>query len=180
MAMVSVSDRAWEVIENNDTKNYYLNLASYGKSLKKKTTPFTPSVSLIYGLRVAIQELLEEGLENRLRHYRRMSGACRAAVKGMNLNLLPPEEVASNTLTAIMAPVGVRADDIRKGVKENGYAFAGGQEHLKGKVFRIGHIGNLTEEDLVSVLGVLEKVLGEMGHDFDANSGVKAAEEFLK
>jgi len=180
MAMVSVSDRAWEVIENNDTKNYYLNLASYGKSLKKKTTPFTPSVSLIYGLRAAIQELLEEGLENRLRHYRRMAGACRAAVKGMNLNLLPPEEVASNTLTAILAPEGVSADDIRKGVKENRYAFAGGQEHLKGKVFRIGHIGNLTEEDLVSALGVLEKVLGEMGHDFEAGSGVKAAEEFLK
>ncbi len=179
LAMVSVSPRAWEVIENNDTKNYYLDLASYGKSLRKKTTPFTPSVTLIYGLKAALEELKEEGLENTINHHRRMAVACRAAVKAMNLSLLPPEEVASNTVTAILAPEGVDADAIRKGVKENGYAFAGGQEHLKGKIFRIGHMGNIGEGDLLSALGVLEKVLGQLGHNLEEGSGVKAAEDTL-
>ncbi len=180
LAFVSVSERAWGVMEKNNIKNYYLDLASYRKSLKKKTTPFTPSVSLIYGLRAALEELREEGLENRIRRYRKTAGACRAAVKAMDLRLLPREEVASNTITAILAPNGMDADAIRKKVKEeHGYALAGGQDELKGKIFRIGHMGNVNEKDLLSVIAGLEKVLEGLGHNLNAGNGVKAAEKIL-
>ncbi|MFQ5815842.1 MAG: pyridoxal-phosphate-dependent aminotransferase family protein [Candidatus Hydrothermarchaeaceae archaeon] len=179
LAMVSVSERSWEVVEKNRTKNYYLNLASYEKSLQKRTTPFTPSVSLIFGLRAALEDLKEEGLENRIRRHRRTARACRAGVKAMNLSLLPSEEVASSTLTAILAPEGINADTIRKKVKEHGYAFAGGQEHLKGRVFRIGHMGNIDGRDLLSALDSLEKVLGNLGHEFESGSGVRAAKDVL-
>lgn len=180
LAFVSVSDKAWEVIEKNETKNYYLNLASYRKSLQKKTTPFTPSVSLIYGLRAAIEELKEEGLENRIKRYRRTAKACRAAVKAMNLSLLPREQVASNTITAILSPNGLDEGVIRKKVKEGyGYALAGGQDELKGKMFRIGHMGNIDEDDLLSALAGLEKVLKELGHDLKLGEGVEAANKML-
>jgi aspartate aminotransferase-like enzyme len=179
LAMVSVSERAWEVIAENKTKNYYLNLASYRKSLEKQTTPFTPSVSLIYGLKAALEELEEEGLENRIERHRRMARACRAAARAMNLSLLASEEVASNTVTAILAPGDISADTIRMEIKERGYAFAGGQEHLKGRIFRIGHMGNISEGDLLSALGILEDVLRELGHDLEAGSGVEAADNIL-
>ncbi len=180
LAFVSVSDRAWEVIEKNEIKNYYLNLASYRKSLQKKTTPFTPSVSLIYGLRTALEELKEEGLENRIKRYRRTSKACRAAVKAMNLSLLPREEVASNTITAILTPKGMDEGAIRKKVKdEYGYALAGGQDELKGKTFRIGHMGNIDENDLLAAIAGLEKVLKELGHNLKVGDGVNAAKKIL-
>ncbi len=180
LAFVSVSDRAWEVIEKNGIKNYYLNLAAYRKSLKKKTTPFTPSVSLIFGLRAALEELREEGLENRIRRYRKTAKACRAAVKAMNLSLLPREEVASNTITAILAPNGMDADAIRKKMKdEYGYALAGGQDELKDRIFRIGHMGNINEKDLLSAVAGLEKVIKGLGHDFEVGSGVSAAKKIL-
>ncbi|MDI6655431.1 MAG: alanine--glyoxylate aminotransferase family protein, partial [Candidatus Hydrothermarchaeota archaeon] len=101
LAMLSVSEKAWEVILNNKTRNYYLNLASYKKSLDKKTTPFTPSVTLVYGLHAALQALKKEGLEKRIERHRLLAKAVREAIKAVNLELFPSESIALNTVTAI-------------------------------------------------------------------------------
>ncbi len=178
LAMLSVSKKAWEVISKNKTKNYYLNLASYKKSLDKKTTPFTPSVTLVYGLHAALKELKREGLENRIKRHRALARAAREAAKAMNLELLPSEDIASNTVTAIKIPQGLTDDDVRGRLKRDfGILLAGGQEHLKGKIFRIGHMGNVGYLDLVEALSALELVLKKAGHRFELGSGVKAAEE---
>lgn len=178
MAFVSVSERAGEVIDNNQTKNFYLNLASYKKSLGKKTTPFTPSVSLIYGLLEALKAVEREGLENRIKRHKMLAKATREAMKAITIELFADERVASNTVTSMKIPAGLTDDDVRGVMKgEHGILLAGGQAQVKGKIFRIGHMGNVMQEDLLEVISALEKTLERAGHDFEAGRGVKAAQE---
>ncbi|MBI4344891.1 MAG: alanine--glyoxylate aminotransferase family protein [Euryarchaeota archaeon] len=177
LAMVSVSPKAWEVIGKNKTRNYYLNLASYKKSMEKKTTPFTPSVTLIYGLQAALRAIKEEGLENRIKRHRLMARATREAVKAMGLELYADEGHASNTVTSIKIPQGLTDEDVRgKMKKEHGILLAGGQDQIKGKIFRIGHMGNVEYLDLMSVLSALELTLKKAGRDIELGSGLGAAQ----
>ncbi|MFQ5801004.1 MAG: pyridoxal-phosphate-dependent aminotransferase family protein, partial [Candidatus Hydrothermarchaeales archaeon] len=181
LAFVAVSERAWQAIEKNQKRRaYYQDLASYRKSLKKSTTPFTPAVPLIYGLKVALEEIKNEGLENRIRRHRALAKATREAVKAMNLSLFADETHASNTVTAINLPDGLNDHDIRGRLKdEYGILLAGGQEEVKGKIFRIGHMGNVDLVELLGVLSALEMVLKKGGHSFTLGNGVKAAQESL-
>lgn len=177
LAMVSVSPKAWEVIGKNKTRNYYLDLASYKKSMEKKTTPFTPSVTLIYGLQAALRAIKEEGLENRIKRHRLMARATREAVKAMGLELYADERHASNTVTSIKIPQGLTDEDVRgKMKKDHGILLAGGQDQVKGKIFRIGHMGNVEYLDLMSVLSALELTLKKAGRDIELGSGLGAAQ----
>ncbi len=180
LSMVAVSDRAWNVIDGNDTKNYYLNLASYRKALKKNTTPFTPSVNLVYGLSMTLKEIREEDLNNRIKRHRTLAKATREAAVAMNLELFADPNVASNTVTSIKIPDGMTDDDVRGEIRRRfNILIAGGQSHLKGKIFRIGHMGNVGYLELVSVLSALELVLKKGGHGLEFGDGVKAAQEVL-
>jgi len=180
LAFLSVSDRAWETIENNDTRNYYLNLKFYRKSLKKNTTPFTPSVTLIYGLHQALKDVLKEGIDNRIKRHSILAKATREAIKAMNLELFPKEEIASNTVTAIKIPPDLTDDDIR-GVmrREHSILLAGAQAQLKGKIFRIGHMGNVSYAELLGTLSALELTLKKAGHEFELGKGIEAAESII-
>lgn len=177
LAIVSVSDRAWEAIDENERRGYYLDLAAYRKALKKKTTPYTPSVSLIYGLKEALRIVKEEGLESRVRRHRTMALATRRAAKAMNLELFPDEKYASNTVTAIRIPEGLSDDDVRGAMKrDHGILLAGGQSRLKGKIFRIGHMGNVGYGDLIEAIAALERVLLKAGHDLELGEGLAEAQ----
>jgi aspartate aminotransferase-like enzyme len=179
LGFVAVSERAWEAIENNPRKRaYYLDLAKYRKSLAKNTTPFTPSVTLIYGLYAALKKIEEETLEARIKRHRTLAKATREAAKAMNLELFAAQRCASNTVTAIKIPSGLTDDDVRGALKrEHGILVAGGQAQLKGKIFRIGHMGNVSFSDLVQVLAALELVLKKAGHELKPGEGVAAAEQ---
>jgi aspartate aminotransferase-like enzyme len=178
LSMVAVSEKAWEVIESNNTKNYYLNLASYRKSLKKNTTPFTPSVNLVYGLSMALKQIRGEGLENRIKRHRTLARATRAAAHAMNLELFADPSAASNTVTSIKNPDGFTDDDLRGEVKRRfNILMAGGQEHVKGKIFRIGHMGNVRQPELEAVISALETVLKDGGFGLTPGAGLKAARE---
>ncbi len=181
LGFASVSERAWQRIEGNKKKKaYYLDLASYRKSLQKSTTPFTPAVSLIYALQEALNQIKEEGLENRINRHRALASMTREACKAMNLELFPEGGCASNTVTAINIPVGLSDEDIRGRLKkEFGILLAGGQDHVKGKIFRIGHMGNVDSVELMGVLAALETVLKKGGHKFEMGRGMKAAIESL-
>lgn len=181
LAFAAVSERAWQAIEENKKRRaYYQDLASYRKSLKKSTTPFTPAVPLIYGLKVALDEIKNEGLENRIKRHRALAKATRGAVKAMNLSLFADEVCASNTVTSINIPDGLSDRDIRGRLKdEYGILLAGGQEDVKGKIFRIGHMGNVDAVELFGVLSALETVLKRGGHSFMLGAGIKAALESL-
>jgi aspartate aminotransferase-like enzyme len=181
LAMMSVGDKAWEAVDEKGRSNYYLDMAAYRKALKKKTTPYTPSVSLIYGLQAALRKVVEEGLEARVKRHRTLAKATREACKAMNIGLFPREEVASNTVTALRIPRGLTDDDVRGRMKrEHGILLAGGQAQLKGRIFRIGHMGNVSYPGIIDALGALEDVLKKSGHDLELGAGLKAAQKVFE
>ncbi|SCG86261.1 pyridoxal-phosphate-dependent aminotransferase family protein [Methanobacterium congolense] len=177
MAAITLSDDAWNVVDKTETSTYYLNMKKYKKSGDKvpPETPYTPSVSLMYAMREALNIIMEEGLEQRVIRHKMAAKATRAGVKALGLELFAEESAASNTVTAIKMPEGVTDKDMR-GTMRNKYhiELAGGQDHLKGNVFRIGHMGNITHREILTTMSALEMTLKELGFDITLGEGVAA------
>ncbi|MEL6441111.1 MAG: alanine--glyoxylate aminotransferase family protein [Cyanobacteria bacterium J06621_8] len=173
LGFISVNDKAWQAYETSKFPRFYMDLGKYKKANAKDSTPFTPPVNLMYGLQVALQMMQREGLENIFARHARLTNATRAAAKALNLELLAPDNAASTAVTAIRSD---NAEAIRKIMRQKyDIALAGGQDHLKGKIFRIGHLGFVGDRDLLMTISCLEAALTELGHDFEAKAGVKVA-----
>ncbi len=180
LALVSVSPKAWPVIEANHGVRFYFSLLEARKSFEKKNTPWTPAVSLFYGLDAALDMILTEGLTNVFQRHARMTKAARAGARALGLKLLADNSVASHTVTAILPGTEVGASDLSKILqKELGVTFAGGQGQLKGKLLRIGHMGYCSELDVITAMAALEMALHKAGVAVGLGIGVKAAEEAL-
>jgi aspartate aminotransferase-like enzyme len=178
LAFIAVSPRTWDAVEACASPRYYLDLRAMRKSWRKTTTAFTAAVSLIRALRASLAMMLEEGLDNVHERHARMAAATRAAAQAMGLKLVA--ESPANGVTAVYTPDGVDAEQVRAVMREShGVSVAGGQDHLKGKVLRIGHMGYVCEEDILVVVGTLERALKGAGCDFTLGTGVKAALEAL-
>jgi len=178
LAMAAVSERAWEMMADNSSRGYYLDLFKYRGSLQKSTTPFTPAVPLIMGLKQALWEIMDEGLEARISRHRSLARASRDAGLALGFGLFADPAFASNTVTAINIPDSLSDDDVRGQMKRDfGILLAGGQDHVKGKIFRIGHMGNVGQADLLETLSALETCLDKSGFGFKRGSGVSAAED---
>lgn len=178
LAIISVSPKAWTKIRESRAPRYYFDLQKARKSMAKWNTAFTPAVSLFFGLEAALDLMLEEGLDNVYARHILLGQAARAGVKAMGLELLPPEDVASPVVTAVKAPEGMNADDLRKVLLERyNVLVAGGQAQLKGKIFRISHMGYADRLDVLTVLAALEMALSAKGYGLTLGSGVRAAQE---
>ncbi len=178
LSFISVSKKAWRKIENTNSSRYYLDLRKYHKSLEKSDFPFTPAVSLIVGLRKSLTQIREEGIENVLQRHKILAAATRAAIKALGLELFA--EKPADSLTAVKVPEGIDSQELIKRLKEKyGVNFAGGQNELKGKIFRIAHLGYFDKLDIITAIAALEMVLSELGHKFELGSGIKAAERIL-
>jgi aspartate aminotransferase-like enzyme len=175
MAAITVSDDGWKVIDNVDSNTYYLDLKKYRRygAGTPPETPYTPSVTLIYGLYEALKIIEEEGLDMRIKRHEKSAKATREAAKALGLKLFPKEKVSSATVTAINMPDGISDSELR-GTMRNDYKveLAGGQDHLKGNVFRIGHMGNTTYKELAITFSALEMTLKKFDFDIDLGSGV--------
>ncbi len=177
LSFIAVSDRAWDVIEANDRPRFYLDLVKYKKSLESDSTPFTPAVSLLFGLQQVLQLFQEEGLENVYQRHTLMKNMTRAAMRALDIPLLTSDESASPTVTAI-EPSDFDPEALRKVVKkEFGLDLAGGQKHQKGKVVRIGHMGYCTPADVLQIIGMIEIGLHKLGKQVKLGQGVAAAQE---
>jgi aspartate aminotransferase-like enzyme len=176
LAFVSVSVKAWKAYESAKMPRFYLDLKKYKKATDENSSPFTPPVNLMYGLQASLQMMQAEGLDNIFARHQRHTQATRAAMKAMNLPLFAPDEAASPAITAV-APVTVDAEKIRGAMrKQFDIALAGGQDHLKGKIFRIGHLGFVCDRDILSCVGALESVLLGLGNsDATPGAGIAAA-----
>ncbi len=177
MAAITLSDDAWKVVEQTNPKSYYLNMKKYRKSgnAEPPETPYTPSVSLMYAMHEALDIIMEEGLVKRVKRHQIAAQATRNAIKALNLELFPDESVSSTTVTAIKMPEGVTDGELR-GTMRNKYRveLAGGQDHLKGNIFRIGHMGNITHREIITTISALEMTLRELGFDISMGEGVAA------
>ncbi len=180
MAAITLNDDAWKVVDNTETSTYYLNMKKYQKSGagQPPETPYTPSVSLMYAMREALNMIMEEGLESRIKRHKLAAKATINGVKALGFDLFAKEEVSSNTVTAIKMPEGVTDKEFR-GTMRDKYRIelAGGQDHLKGNVFRIGHMGNITNREIITTISALEMTLKELGFDIDMGKGVAATED---
>ncbi|MBO8127049.1 MAG: alanine--glyoxylate aminotransferase family protein [Firmicutes bacterium] len=178
LALIGVSERAWRAIENNSSPRYYFNLLKYKASAAKAQTPYTPNIAHLFGLAEAFQMLQEEGLENVYQRHFLMRDMTRAAMRALGLELLAPDECASSTVTAVKGPEGLDVEEMRKVIKERfRVQLAGGQGSLKGKIFRIGHMGYAGPKDVLTTVASLECALSVLGYDFQLGSGVRAAQE---
>lgn len=179
LGFISVSPKAWKLIEAAKSARYYFDLKKAKKASDKTDTPFTPAITLIIALCEALKMIKQDGLENVFARHRKMADATRAAVKAMGLELLAPT-AASDAVTAVKVPLGIEGEKLVKTMRDAyGVTIAGGQSELKGRVFRIAHMGYIEEFDIITAISCLEKVLAQMGYKFNLGSGVKAAEELF-
>lgn len=181
LAFIACSQRAWEVIEKNTSPRYYFDLRAYRKGLPKGQTPFTPNVQLIFGLETALDQIEAEGLANVLKRHRVMQKMTRDAFTALGLELFVKDEAyASPTVTAVLGEGKFDVENYRKVLnKDFGVVVAGGQDHLKGKIFRIGHMGQWTPVDMLGVIATMEVALVKVGCDIPLGAGVRAAQEVL-
>ena len=181
LAFASVSEKAWRKNETAKCPRFYFDFKKERDNIKKNTTAYTPAVSLIIGLQQVLKSLKEEGLENIFARHRLLATATREGMKGFGLELLPKTS-PSDAVTAVKAPEGFDGQQIYKRLRErHGITAAGGQDHLKGKIFRISHMGYCDKFDVITAIAATEMVLKEMGYPGELGSGLRRAEEvFLK
>lgn len=181
LAFISLSKKAWVKVNESKSPKYYFDLKLAKKALDKTDTPFTPGISLVIALNQALKIMRADGLENIFSRHKKMADATRSAMRALGLELFTPA-AASYAVTAVKVPQGIDGGKLVKLMRDTyGVAIAGGQAELKGKIFRIAHMGYIEEFDIIIGISCLEKALQQMGYKFELGAGVKAAEEvFLK
>ena len=164
LATAAVSEAAWEKVARSTLPSFYFDWERTRKAQQKLDSAFTPAVSLIVALDVALGLVLEQGLDAAFERHTRLGRACRAGIKAMGLELFSPDEDRSAVVTAVRMPEGMDSGDLTLALRErHGVTIAGGQGELKGAIFRIGHIGWYDEFDIATALSAVELVLGELG-----------------
>ena len=181
LSFVAMGERAWQAYERSDLPKFYLDLGPYRKTAAKNSNPFTPAVNLYLGLEVALDMMQKEGLEAIFARHARHRAAAQAGMKAIGLPLFAAEGFGSPAITAV-APEGVDAEQLRQEVKKRfDILLAGGQDHLKGKVFRIGHLGFVCDRDVITAVSAIESTLQSLGlHKGTMGAGVAAAAEALQ
>jgi aspartate aminotransferase-like enzyme len=178
LAMVSASAAAWAARERASSPRFYFDWERTRKGQATLDAPVTPPVSLVAGLNVALGMLLEEGLEAAFDRHVRLGRACREGVKAMGLELFSPDDDSSSVVTAIRAPDGVDSDELVLLLRDrHGVTLAPGQGELKGKIFRVGHIGYYDVFDITTALAAVELALVELGAEVERGIAVTRALE---
>jgi aspartate aminotransferase-like enzyme len=178
LGFIAVSPRTWQVVEACTSPRYYLDLAAMKKNWAKTTTPFTAAVSLIRGLGKALEMMSEEGLDEIHARHALLAKAAQAAVQAIGLKLVA--EAPVNGVTAAYGPEGIDTDKLVKLMRDTyGVQIAGGQAQLKGRIFRIGHMGYISGGDLLVGVMTLERALRDLGYEFEAGAAVLAANQVL-
>jgi aspartate aminotransferase-like enzyme len=176
LAMVSVSEAVWEPEGRASSPRFYFDWERTRRAQEQLDSAFTPATSLVVALNVALGMILEGGLEQAFERHRLLGRACREGAKAMGLDLFSPDDDSAAVVTAIKAPEGVDATELVLLLRDRyGVQLANGQAHLKGKIFRIGHIGYYDVFDIATALGAVELGLVDLGADIDRGAAVTKA-----
>jgi len=147
------------IAEKRNRRTYYSDLISHLERERKGETPFTPPVHSLFAFREALGEILEEGVENRIVHYKNISRLLRAELKELGLKLYLPEEHYSNTMTSVYLPSGYSFKELHDLLKERGFVIYNSQSFLRGKVFMLGVVGLINEQDIGNFMEALNEVI---------------------
>lgn len=179
LAIIGLSARAWERTQTAKLPRFYFDLVKERDSHAKDTSTWTPAISLIIGLREALRMMQEEGWANVFARQDRLARATRAAAAALGLPLVAPKAPAPG-LTAIYTPESVPGGKLVAYLRDAmGVTFAGGQDHLKGKVVRVAHMGYMGAFDTITAIAAFEMALKKFGYAFELGRGVAAAQEVL-
>ena len=182
LAMIALSQKAWEKQNKTCSTRFYFDLAKEKKALEKDQTAWTPAISLIVGLRESLKLILEEGLPQVYARHARLAQATRAGVQALGLQLFVKKpEYASDAVTSVLAPPSI--SDAKKIVKlmrdKYGVTIVGGQDELESKILRLSHFGYCGEFDIVTAIAALELALNELGHPIQFGTGTGAVLQFF-
>ncbi len=178
LAFAGVSDKAWAASKKSQLPKFYFNWARELSNLQKNQTNFTPAISLIIGLRESLRLIRQEGIENVYKRIEALARATREGAKALGLTVFAKHP--SPAVTAIVAPLGLDGQAIYKTLwKKYGVTGAGGQDQLKGKVFRIATLGYAGPYDVITAIAALEFTLRDLGYKFEMGKGVAAAVQSL-
>ena len=179
LAYIAFSPKAWKLVETAKCPKFYFDARKAKKNLLDKTTPWTPAISLVIQQKKALDIIVGMGLEKLFAHHRILGDATRAGVKALGLELLA--ERPGNILTAVKTPAGIEGGKIVKTMQTKYMAYiAGAQDPMKGKFFRIAHLGYMGGFDIITALTALEMTLADLGYAFEIGAAVKAAEPILR
>jgi aspartate aminotransferase-like enzyme len=164
MAFVSVSQEAWKAFEQAKMPRFYWDFGRARKYLEINENPWTPAISVVFALTVSLDMILKEGLKNVFARHARVSRVARDGVKALGLSIFADAKHASNTVTAVNIPEGIDGSKLRQLLRtEYQVVLSGGQQKLDGKIFRIGHLGMVTEKDIQEVMTALKAALPRVG-----------------
>ena len=177
LCFLSLSPKAWEVAETVESPRFYFDLRAYRKQLAANTTPYTPAVSLVFGLAEVMNMFEKEGLQKVFDRHLLMQKMTRSALKALGVTLFTADEVSSPTVTSAMGN-GFDVEAMRKILRTDfNMVVAGGQQHLKGQIFRVGHMGFQTPIDTLQTIAALEMAMLKAGASIELGAGVRAAQE---
>ncbi|MGA9116614.1 MAG: alanine--glyoxylate aminotransferase family protein [Bacteroidota bacterium] len=178
LAFVALSERAAKAASSTGLPRFYLDLGRAIRAMEQNQTPWTPAVPLLAGAAAALRMIREEGIEGVWGRHARLAEALRAALGAMGLRLF--SAAPSPAVTAVRLPDGVGWEALGSALRGNaGITVAGGQGEAAGKIFRIGHLGYHDEQDILAVVGALERVLPRLGYSVEAGTGLAAAQRSL-
>ncbi|MCB0711698.1 MAG: alanine--glyoxylate aminotransferase family protein [Ignavibacteriae bacterium] len=174
LAFITLSKRAWDAAEKSDLPSFYFDLKRARVAYEKGDTAWTPAVTLVLGLREALAMIRSEGREQVWRRHARLAAGLRSGLTALGFELFgaPP----SNAVTSVLLPEG--GSSFEKVMKQKyGITMAGGQEALKGKIFRVSHLGYYDDGDMLTFLHYVERTMSDLELTFEAGAGVSAAQQ---
>ncbi len=176
LAMIAASERAWAAMETAKMPRFYLDLRSHRESAALGQTPFTPAIAVVYQVDEGLRLMHEEGKDNVFLRHEACAAASRAGLEALGYDLLADGSVASRTVTAVNLPEGHEWKPFNAAIKSHGVVLAGGQGKLTGKIFRLGHLGSVTVDEILCAIAVLERVSLEQGRRVEPGRAVAAAQ----
>ncbi|MCG2821251.1 MAG: alanine--glyoxylate aminotransferase family protein, partial [Candidatus Atribacteria bacterium] len=161
--------------------SYYMDINRWLPIMREPGSGYfsTHAINMVNALHQGLKIILEEGLEERFRRHRRFALAFHAGLEKIGFKLLPSKEIRANTVSTVLYPSGIEDLAFREKLYENGILVSSGKGVLAGKLFRLGHMGNITENEVVAAMSIIEKTLSEFNYDFKLGSGIGATEEIL-
>jgi aspartate aminotransferase-like enzyme len=175
LAMAAASDRAWAAAEQATMPRFYFDLVKHRDAIPKGQTPWTPAVGIIFQLDAALKLMAEEGREAIFARHAACGAASRAGLAAMGFELYADQAHASNTVTSALVPEGVDWAALNDQFRAGGLQLAGGQGKMKGKLFRIGHLGDVSVDDIVAAIEIIEQGALAVGLPVEAGAGPEAA-----
>jgi aspartate aminotransferase-like enzyme len=176
LAMIAASKRGWAATETATMPRFYLDLRLHRESAAAGQTPFTPAIAVVYQVDEGLRLMQAEGKDGVFARHEACAAASRAGLRALGFELLADDQVASKTVTAAKLPDGQEWKPFNTAIKAHGVVLAGGQGKLTGKIFRLGHLGSVTVDEILGVIAVLERVAVEQGRRIVPGQAVAAAQ----